>query len=395
MDIRIPEYVKTLMERLAAAGEECYVVGGGLRDTLLGNAPNDYDLTTSATPDRMCEIFSDYRTVESGLKHGTLTVISEHRAVEITTFRIDGSYTDSRHPDEVSFTRSIGEDLARRDFTVNAMAWSEESGLVDLYGGREDLERGIIRAVGDPTKRFEEDALRILRAFRFAAQLGFSIESETLRATSEKREGLKNIAKERISTEFIKLVCSPHPSVPLGQMCELGVMGYVLRDHRPDTRLIELLPQMQSDDVARLGFLLSGADESEAREILGSLKCSNRQKSGAMAVAKGVKMSVTNARDAARLCSALKENSPFAARGSILLGFSDEKAAALVENNRAPRSIAELEIGGEELIALGISGRDIGRILALLLEAAIEDPDINQKERLIEAVKEKYIGKGE
>ena len=395
MDIRIPEYVGVLMERLAAAGEECYVVGGGLRDTLLGSAPNDYDLTTSATPEKMCEIFSDYRTVASGLKHGTLTVISEHRAVEITTFRIDGSYTDSRHPDEVCFTRSIGEDLARRDFTVNAMAWSSERGLVDLYGGREDLERKIIRAVGNPERRFEEDALRILRAFRFSAQLGFSIERGTLLAAGAKREGLSNIAKERICTEFIKLICSPYPTEPLTEMCELGIIDYVLRDYHPSAELITLLPQMQSDDVARLGFLLSDARESEAREILCSLKCSNRQKSGAIAVAKSAKRQIANARDAARLCSELRENAPFAARASVLLGASEGCATELVGNNRAPRSIAELAIGGEDLISLGICGREIGKTLALLLESAMDDPDVNRKERLIEIVKEKYIGKGE
>jgi tRNA nucleotidyltransferase (CCA-adding enzyme) len=395
MDIKIPEYVGVLMERLAAAGEECYVVGGGLRDTLLGSAPNDYDLTTSATPERMCEIFSDYRTVESGLKHGTLTVISEHRAVEITTFRIDGSYTDSRHPDEVRFTRSIGEDLARRDFTVNAMAWGSERGLVDLYGGREDLERKIIRAVGDPAKRFEEDALRILRAFRFSAQLGLSIESGTLSAAGAKREGLSHIAKERICTEFLKLICSPTPTKPLAQMRELGIIDYVIGSYRPSAELIELLPKMQSDDVARLGFLLVDASEEQAREILCSLKCSNRQKSGAMAVAGSARRAVLNARDAARLCSALRENAPFAARASMLLGFSNGDAVSLVENNRAPRSIAELAIGGEELIALGIGGREIGKTLAQLLDAALDDPDVNQKERLIDMVKEKYIGKGE
>jgi hypothetical protein len=152
---------------------------------------------------------------------------------------------------------------------------------------------------------------------------------------------------------------------------------------------------MQSDDVARLGFLLADASEEQAREILCSLKCSNRQKSGAMAVAGSARRAVLNARDAARLCSALRENAPFAARASMLLGFSNGDAVSLVENNRAPRSIAELAIGGEELIALGIGGREIGKTLAQLLDAALDDPDVNQKERLIDMVKEKYIGKGE
>ena len=169
----------------------------------------------------------------------------------------------------------------------------------------------------------------------------------------------------------------------------------MLRDYRPSAELITLLPQMQSDDVARLGFLLSDASESEAREILCSLKCSNRQKSGAIAVAKSARRQIANARDAARLCSELCENATFAARASVLLGASEECATELVGNNRAPRSIAELAIGGEDLISLGICGREIGKTLALLLEMAMDDPDVNRKERLIEIVKEKYIRKGE
>ena len=395
MKLKIPEYVRELMERLAAAGEESYVVGGGLRDTLLCNAPNDYDLTTSATPERMCEIFSDYRTVESGLKHGTLTVINDHRAVEITTFRIDGSYTDSRHPDAVCFTRSLDEDLARRDFTVNAMAYNDERGLVDLFCGREDLDAKIIRAVGEPARRFEEDALRILRGFRFSAQLGFSIEPETLNAAAQKRGGLSNIARERISTEFIKLICAPSPTEPLRQMHELEILPCALGGYVPSEKLIELLPRMQSDDVARLGFLLSDAEENTMRQILCSLKCSNRQKNGAIEVAKNAKRIIADPRDAARLCSELRENAPFAARASMLLGFSDERAAELVENNRAPRSVAELKINGSDLAALGIEGREIGRTLGALLEAAMDDPDINEREELLRIVKERYTGKGE
>ena len=350
----------------------------------------------------MIEIFDGegIRTIPTGLKHGTVTVLLDGETYELTTFHIDGSYTDSRHPDAVTFTDKLADDLCRRDFTVNAMAadplaTDAEEEITDLYGGREDLERKVIRAVGKPERRFEEDALRILRAFRFSAQLGFSIEKSTLLAAGEKKEGLSNIAKERICTEFIKLICSPYPTEPLRAMCELGIIGYVLSDYRPSAELIALLPRMQSDDVARLGFLLSDASESEAREILGSLKCSNRQKSGAIAVAGGARFAVLNARDAARLCAKLKENAPFCARASMLLGSSDERAAERVESNRAPRSIAELRINGDDLAALGIEGREIGRVLAALLDAALDDPGINEKERLLAIAKEKYTGKGE
>ena len=181
MTIKIPEYAESVLERLEQNGEEAYIVGGSLRDSLLGKAASDYDVATSALPERTLEIFSDYRVIATGLKHGTVTVMSDGKPIEVTTFRVDGGYSDSRHPDSVSFTRSIEEDVSRRDFTVNAMAYSQRRGLVDLFGGRDDLAKGIIRAVGDPERRFDEDALRIMRAFRFSAQLDFEIEEKSLR----------------------------------------------------------------------------------------------------------------------------------------------------------------------------------------------------------------------
>ncbi len=390
MRIEIPRYVKVLMDTLEAAGEESYVVGGSLRDSLLGKEPSDYDVATSARPERMVEIFSGFRVIETGLKHGTLTVISDGRPVEITAFRVDGSYTDSRHPDSVSFTRSIGEDLARRDFTVNAMAYNHDAGLVDLFGGREDLERGIIRAVREPELRFCEDALRIMRAFRFSAQLGFEIEEKTLIAAHRCREGLSNIARERIATEFFKLICSEHVCLPLLQMKDLGVLVYVLGDYSPSERLIGLLPNMPRHDAASLGFLLCDCDESEARAIIGGLKCSNAQRRTALSVARHARRAILEPRDVSKLCTELGESAKYVICASILLGMSDTRALIWLANDTAPHSVSELAIGGDELSKIGFEGREIGRTLVYLLECATDAPELNTRESLLKLAQEKY-----
>ena len=211
LKIRIPEQVNTILEKLHESGHEAYVVGGCVRDALLGREPNDWDITTSALPHMVKEIFP--RTIDTGLKHGTVTVLIGRESFEVTTYRVDGVYEDGRHPKQVTFTPSLSEDLRRRDFTINAMAYDPGSGLVDLFGGQEDLTDGVIRAVGDPVQRFTEDALRILRAFRFAAQLGYSIDPETLRAASSLSRNLEKISSERIREELEKILLSDNPDI--------------------------------------------------------------------------------------------------------------------------------------------------------------------------------------
>ncbi len=203
----LPSGAAFVLGRLHAAGHQAYVVGGCVRDSLLGIVPKDWDVCTSALPEEMQRVFSDCHVIETGLKHGTLTVMFDHEPYEVTTFRIDGEYTDHRHPDEVIFVTDVREDLARRDFTVNAMAWSDESGLVDAFGGQEDLKKGVIRAVGDARTRFTEDALRILRAMRFASAYGFEIENDTAAAAHELKDTLRSVAAERIRVELAKLLC--------------------------------------------------------------------------------------------------------------------------------------------------------------------------------------------
>ncbi len=202
-----PDDALRVVRRLSAAGRRAYFVGGCVRDSLLGLTPKDWDICTDAGPEAMTRIFQGWHVVETGLKHGTLTVMLNHQPYEVTTFRVDGAYTDHRHPDSVAFTDDLREDLRRRDFTVNAMAWHPEEGLVDLFGGREDLRAGLIRCVGDPRERFGEDALRILRALRFAACYGLRIEPETAAAMREMAADVRLVAGERIRVEMDKLLC--------------------------------------------------------------------------------------------------------------------------------------------------------------------------------------------
>ena len=205
MKIAVPENIIAVMSLLEDSGFEAYAVGGCVRDSLLGRKPYDWDVCTSALPEETLEVFRDYRTIPTGIKHGTITVIAGS-PVEITTFRIDGEYLDNRRPSEVEFTRTLADDLCRRDFTVNAMAADKNGNVTDLYGGKEDLHKRIIRCVGCAKKRFDEDALRIMRALRFAATLGFSLEESTANAVLEQKALLKNIAVERIRVETDKLL---------------------------------------------------------------------------------------------------------------------------------------------------------------------------------------------
>ena len=207
--IKIPERANLIIHALEDAGYEAYVVGGCVRDSILGREPNDWDITTSALPEQVKALFR--RTVDTGLKHGTVTVLQQDEGFEVTTYRIDGEYEDGRHPKEVAFTRDLSEDLKRRDFTINAMAYNDRKGLVDLYGGLDDIENKVIRCVGDPYERFGEDALRMLRAVRFSAQLGYSIEEKTKEAIQELSPNLEKISAERIHTELVKLLVSDNP----------------------------------------------------------------------------------------------------------------------------------------------------------------------------------------
>ena len=222
--ILLPEKVSRILNTLSAAGFEAFAVGGCVRDAILGRVPGDWDITTNALPEQVKALFR--RTVDTGIAHGTVTVMLGSDGFEVTTYRLDGDYSDSRHPDKVTFTASLEEDLKRRDFTINAMAYHPEKGMIDLFGGQEDLQRRIIRCVGDPRERFDEDALRIMRALRFSAQLGFRIEEQTRAAIRAFAPRLQLISRERIHDEFLKLLLSPHPDRLL-DLTECGITAQV------------------------------------------------------------------------------------------------------------------------------------------------------------------------
>lgn len=230
MTMDMPKNVDTAINLLQSAGFEAYAVGGCVRDSLLGKTPNDWDITTSAKPEDMKSVFINFHCIDTGIKHGTVTVVIDGEPLEITTFRLDGEYEDNRHPKSVTFTSNLGADLGRRDFTVNAMAYSKKTGTVDLFGGQNDLKNKIIRCVGDPDRRFNEDALRILRALRFASALDFEIEEKTAQSLLKNRALLGNISEERIAKELLKLVCGKGAK-------------RILTDFAPV--LFEILPELQ------------------------------------------------------------------------------------------------------------------------------------------------------
>jgi len=227
----MPPQVKAALKRLEDAGYEAYIVGGCVRDGLMGHIPDDYDITTSAFPEEVARVFAENRVIETGIKHGTLTVIVDNMPLEITTFRVDGEYTDSRHPSSVSFTRSLKEDVMRRDFTMNAIACGRDGSIIDYYDGAEDIECGVIRCVGDAEKRFCEDALRIMRALRFSSVLGFEIEEQTRRAAFANKERLANVSAERIYVELIKLLCGKNVRRIL--MEYIDILGVVVPELLP------------------------------------------------------------------------------------------------------------------------------------------------------------------
>lgn len=382
-----PKNISYLINKLEAAGHQAFIVGGSLRDSLLGRTPNDFDIATSALPEETLEVFKDLRCIPTGIKHGTITVIIDGSPVEITTFRIDGEYKDSRHPDTVNFTDSITEDLSRRDFTINAMAYNEQRGLVDPFGGKEDLAKGIIRAVGAPEKRFEEDALRIMRAFRFSAQLGFEIEPTTLEAAHKKRDGLANIARERISSEFLRLICTQAPAKSIETMLETKTLSYVLGEYTPTRKVLSSLEKTLPEVKIRLGAILCEAKADERENILKGLRLSSKLYSAANTIAR---------QSGGKLCGDDRDARVFIGNcGEYLseiidvaraMGNLEPDFAEKIERNLSDKvctSRDNLAIRAAELISVGITGKQIGETMSLLFEKVLDDPSLNTTEKLI------------
>lgn len=384
MKIVFPENVIKIIEILNKCGKTAYAVGGCTRDSNMGKEPNDWDITTSATPDEMLEIFASegIRTIPTGLKHGTVSVLLDGITYECTTYRIEGEYSDSRHPDFVEFTRDICDDLSRRDFTVNAIAAHPSGEFIDVFGGISDIENRIIRCVGNPRERFTEDALRILRALRFSATLGFKIDKATFDAAFITKKGLANVSIERKMTEIAKMIVSSGADEGIKSMFKLGLENYVIKGlKKPKIPLLTVPATFES----RMAALLSGTDGVD----LSALKLSKKQILGIKALMEkpifdGLEDSEILARRVIRYYGDMaREVCEFYGRMSLKTLVEKEISRG------ACVSISSLAINGTHLISLGVEKHKISSYLTAALELVIEFPEKNNEQDLIEFIKSK------
>ena len=436
--INLPENVNRIITTLQKHGYEAYAVGGCVRDTLLGREPGDWDITTSAMPEETKELFD--KTFDTGIEHGTITVLLDGEGYEVTTYRIDGEYEDSRHPKEVTFTRSLNEDLLRRDFTINAMAYNHADGLVDIFGGVEDLHKKIIRCVGDAKARFSEDALRILRGIRFAAQLGFEIEEETKAGMRELAPTLQKISAERIQVELIKMLASKRP-VLLRDAYELGITKQFLPEfdllmettqetphhmYNVGEHTLHALENVRDDKILRLTMLLHDmgkpalktmdengiahfkkhAEESEniAKAILKRLKFDNDtlRKVTKLVLYHDYRMPATDKNVRRAMNKIGVELFPYymeVRRADVLAQSMYEREAKIQNLDEIEKiyeqivaagqcvSLKQLAVSGKDLLEAGMKpGKEIGNKLDELLERVIEEPELNSREKLLELI---------
>ena len=370
------------------------MVGGCVRDMILGREPGDWDITTSALPEQVKQVFR--RTVDTGIQHGTVTVMMGDEGYEVTTYRIDGEYADGRHPDSVTFTPSLTEDLKRRDFTVNAMAYNGNTGLVDEFGGMEDLDRGIIRCVGEPMDRFSEDALRILRAIRFSAQLGFAIEGRTYEAIRAIAPNMVHVSKERIQAELTKLLLSPHPG-HISMVYEIGISPYVSETfHKVPLLGMPSVPaQVPPVRHMRWAAFLRKCMPDEAVKILKDLKLDNDTINRVRTLISWQDYGLGPDKYSIRIAMSRMEPDLFDDLLEFRMCLSEAGArqdlghtALLVDEIRRAGdciSLKTLAVGGNDIIKAGIRpGREVGLTLARLLEMVLEDPARNTKEYLLQ-----------
>lgn len=393
--IDMPQDVVEIIQSLCSHGFSAYAVGGCVRDTLLGVEPKDWDITTSASPVEVKEIFG--HTLDTGIEHGTVTIMRGKIGYEVTTYRIDGEYSDGRHPDQVKFTPNLFEDLRRRDFTINAMAYSDETGLVDEFCGMEDLEKKVVRCVGEAKERFQEDALRMLRAIRFSAQLGFTIENDTWQAMIQMAKNLSLVSKERILVELTKTICSSHPEMikkifDSGLHREIG-QHFSLLSAR-DAEVMALSGQLPEEKHLRFALLFKNQSGEEAKAILKELKADNDTIKKVKILVEYIDRKLP--KNEKKMRQALSEIGPERVRDWILLkkvlGEEVEdcqnRLQEILERGDA-YTLQMLAVDGATLIQAGIKpGPNLGQILGELLSYVIEDPSKNTMMFLLEKVKE-------
>ena len=400
MIIRMDEGAAELLDTLHRAGYAAYVVGGCVRDSLLGLTPHDWDLCTSALPQQGMELFGEEKCIPTGLQHGTVTVKQGGGLYEITTFRTEGAYTDGRHPDEVHFVPDVREDLARRDFTINAMAYNEKEGLIDPFGGQADLQSGILRAVGVPRQRFTEDALRILRLYRFAARFGFAIDPPTAQAAQELCAHLDCVSVERIEEELAKLLSAPAPAAYLDEK----IFGVVLPELSPEALaaakpVVDACPAGEQALPVRLAALLLSLGEDGTRRTLRRLRCSNAciEETAVLVreVVSGVPVSLNiyarRLLGKYNLCTVQR----LAALGTALQPEHAADFAALSELAEQLDAdgvccrVSQLAVNGRDLMAAGVpAGPGIRKVLEALLDGVIREEYPNERQALLAAVQQ-------
>ena len=404
IEIQLPRQAQEIIEKLNQHGYEAYVVGGCVRDCLLGRIPGDWDITTSAKPEEVKSIFG--RTIDTGIQHGTVTIMKGKTGYEVTTYRIDGEYEDGRHPKAVEFTSNLLEDLKRRDFTINAMAYSHTAGLVDAFEGIADLEAGKIRCVGKAADRFREDALRILRAIRFSAQLGFGIEEETWNAIRIIGPNLAHVSKERILAELTKMLLSDHPDT-IKMVFACGLEPYIadtFSEIRPE--MISIHPSLPPVRYMRWAAFLRNQTPGEAEQILKELKADNDTTAKVKTLVQWWKRPVgTSQPEIRRTMSQMTEelyNALLLFKKAVLEGEqpgtavpeTGEELEAIRRHSEEIRrrgdciSLKTLAVTGKDLIQAGMKpGKGLGETLNHLLNLVLENPEQNKKELLIREAK--------
>ena len=439
----LPPQVNTAISMLYAAGYEAFLVGGAVRDYVRDNSPaKDWDITTNALPAQVESVFSGYHLIETGLKHGTVTVVIDHEPIEITTYRIDGDYSDHRHPDSVHFTRSLKEDLERRDFTMNALAYSPQKGIVDLVGGRKDIEDGIVRCVGDPNHRFQEDGLRMLRALRFASVYGMAIEAETASAIHRNKELLKGIAAERIQVELTKMLCGKGVTKVLEEFSDviaipipeiLPMFHFEQRNPHHDKDVwdhtIAVIESITPEPVLRWAALLhdigkpscfslaeegighffghSDQSTSMAESILSRLRFDNASKEQIVRLVRYHDMPITA--DRKPIKRLLSKHGEDATRQLIELHKADtlgqsaicrhriaifEEVSQMINEILQEEScftLKDLAANGHDMMTLGFQGPTIGRVLQECLDAVLDEQIPNEHEALMTFAKDRQL----
>ncbi len=408
MKLTLDPGAAALLNALHAAGYAAYAVGGCVRDSLLGRTAHDWDLCTSALPQQVMELFGAAQCIPTGLQHGTVTIKYGGQLYETTTFRTEGSYTDGRHPDEVQFVPDVREDLARRDFTINAMAYNEAEGLVDPFGGQKDLQNGLLRAVGEPQQRFTEDALRILRLYRFAARFGFALDAATARAARQLAPHLDCISTERIQEELAKLLAAPQP----GAYLEPAVLAVVLPELTPAALeaakpVVDACPAGEENLPVRWAALLGALGETDTRRVLKRLRCSNacieetailvretagqgvcEEKAPAHAPVHAGEVAIRQLLGRYGLCTVERLCALCAAlhpQNAPACTFAAQRARQLEADGVCCR-VSQLAVNGRDLMAAGIpAGPALRRVLEALLDGVICAEYPNEKPALLAA----------